>query len=64
MSISENKTVGILGGCFLIRSALQSILAELKLPNVAIDEHSDVPPDVGIVLICYNTDEALSDRIA
>ena len=64
MSISESKTVGILGGCFLIRSALLSILAELKLPKVVIDEHSDVPPDVGIVLICYTTDEALSDRIA
>lgn len=64
MSISENKKVGILGGCFLIRSALELILTDLKLPNVAIDENSDVPPDVGIVLICYTTAEALSDRIA
>lgn len=59
-----NKKVGILGGCFLVRSALELILADLELPYVAADDPSEVPPDVNVILLSYATTEALSNCIA
>ncbi|SEK44929.1 DNA-binding response regulator, NarL/FixJ family, contains REC and HTH domains [Roseovarius nanhaiticus] len=64
MSNFDKKTVGILGGCFLVRSALELILAELKLDYVAADDPGNVPPDVGVVLLSYTTNEALTECIA
>lgn len=60
----ENKKIGILGGCFLMRSALELILTDLELPYVSVGTLSEVPPDVSVVLLSYTTTDALSECIA
>ena len=63
MSISENKKVAILGGCFLVRSALELILSELKLSYVASESTSELPSGASVVLVSFTTAEALSDYV-
>lgn len=63
MDTNESKKVGILGGCFLVRSALVAILADLKLPYVTADDPADVPPDASVVLLSFVTADGLLSSI-
>jgi DNA-binding NarL/FixJ family response regulator len=63
MDRKSNK-IAILGGCFLMRSALELILLDLKVPYIIAEEPSEVPPDASVVLLSYATIDALSECVA
>ncbi|MDH4541732.1 response regulator transcription factor [Sulfitobacter faviae] len=64
MDSEKNDKVAILGGCFLMRSALELILLDLKVPYITASVSSEVPPDATVVLLSYTTIDALSECVA
>jgi DNA-binding NarL/FixJ family response regulator len=64
MNVNKNEKIGIAANCFLVSSALELILAELELSHVVVDDPSNVPPNVSVVLFSFTTVDVLSDHIA
>jgi len=64
MESLEKKKVGIVASCFLVRSALELIVGDLKLPFVTVDDPSQLPSDAHVVLLSFTTASALSDCVA